>query len=121
MSGGHFDYKNTSLAYEIFGWDMSPTYGEDGFAQSKKAAQRNPLEDIELSELVWDVLCLIYSYDYYYSGDNCEETYRADVERFKKKWFGRTQKNRVKQAIDIELERVQKNMYQAFGLESAND
>ena len=54
MSGGHFEYLDSRLKEEIFGWTDKPT---------------NVLEDRELSELVWDVLDLIHEFDWYYSGD----------------------------------------------------
>ena len=59
MSGGRFDYLDLSLKNEIFGW-------------SEKCY--NVLEDVELSELVWDVLDLLHDYDWYISGDTEEDT-----------------------------------------------
>ena len=117
MSGGHWDYQNDTLSSEIFGWNMGVDYGEIGFSQSKKAAKINPLEDHEISEMLWDMLCILHSYDWYASGDTCEETYRADVERFKKKWLGKTTKARVQKVVDIELERAREEVYRTFGLE----
>lgn len=45
MSGGRFDYKDSSLKGEIYGWTDKPS---------------NVFEDREISELVWDVLDLIH-------------------------------------------------------------
>lgn len=117
MSGGRWDYMQIRLAEEIYGWDMNCHYGDDGFKQSKKAARKDPLEDAELSELVWDVFIVLHSYDWYASGDNCEETYRADVQRFKDKWMKKTQKERVKRQVDRELELARESLYKSLGIE----
>ena len=58
MSGGSFDYKDQELLGEIFG------YGE---------TWTNKFEDLEISELVWDVLNLIHEYDWYNAGDTGED------------------------------------------------
>ena len=62
MSGGYFDYRDSYLKNEIFGWcdDDNP---------------RNVFEDREISELVWDVLTLIHDFDWYKSDDTCKDTY----------------------------------------------
>ena len=116
MSGGHWNYKNDELAYEIFDWRLRPDYGEDGFSQSRLAATINPLEDAEMSEMLWDMLCVLHSYDWYACSDTCEETYREDVRRFKDKWLGKPTKARVQRIADQELERVKEVLYKAFGL-----
>ncbi len=91
MSGGKFDYKNDSLSNELFGWDVSTHYG---IGESKlytefvaQARRINPMRDRLLSELVYDVFCLLNSLDYWLSGDTSESQYRADVKQFKKKWL----------------------------------
>lgn len=86
MSGGRFNYVQRNLGYELFPW-LSVDYGDDGFSQAPTARKINPLGDRQLSELCWDLLCVIHSYDWYASGDTDEETYRADVKRFKAKWL----------------------------------
>ena len=72
MSGGRFDYKDSELKSEIYGWTDEP---------------ENVFEDMEISELVWDVLDLIHDFDWYASGDTCKETYLKAKAEFKKKWF----------------------------------
>jgi hypothetical protein len=95
MSGGAWGYQNSSLADELFGYRLDCTYGEKGREQSVIARKINPMDDREVSELVWDVLCLITSRDYFVSGDNCEETYMKDLQAFKDKWFKRTDDDKV--------------------------
>lgn len=119
MSGGHWGYKNDYIAHELFGWGFSPDYGDEGFAQSKDAARVNPLEDLELSEMLWDLLCVLHSYDWYASGDTCEETYRKDVKRFKTKWLGRTRDDRIKAACDRLLDAAKDELYRTFGVKDA--
>lgn len=95
MSGGRWDYRQERLADELYGYNISIDYGERGHRLSKIARRLNPLKDREISELVWDVLCLIESCDWMQSGDTCEETYNNDVKWFKNKWFKRTSKDVV--------------------------
>lgn len=121
MSGGHFNYINDSTCREIFGWNIDCDYGERGFSQSEAARRINPLEDLVMSELVFDVFCVLHSYDWYASSDTCEETYRADVQRFKDKWLKPMRGKRAKEIVDDELEEVRKKLYLAFGEEAPND
>lgn len=89
MSGGAYDYSQRRLGEYLFGYSISVDYGDEGFNESKKARKINPMEDRDVSELVWDVLCLIHSKDWYDSGDTGRKDYLDDVTRFKQKWFNR--------------------------------
>ena len=115
MSGGFWQYDNDTLARSIYSWDMLPDYGEDGFSQSTEAWERNPLEDKLMSELVWDVFCVLHSYDWYKSGDTGEDSYREDVERFKGKWLKGITEDRIKEMISRELETARAELEKAFG------
>lgn len=99
MSGGHFDYVDSRLKEEIFGWTDKPG---------------NVFEDREISELVWDVLNLIHEYDWYASGDNCKETYLKHKAAFKKKWFS-NRGVRVRQIVDGALTQCKNELYETFG------
>ncbi len=101
MSGGRFDYIDSRLKDEIFGWS-------DKF--------RNVFEDREISELVWDVLDLIHDYDWYASGDTCKETYLKAKAKFKKKWFS-NRGVRVRQIVDTALKEAKDELYETFSLE----
>ena len=103
MSGGRFDYVDGRLKDEIFGWTDEP---------------RNVFEDKEISELVWDVLDLIHDFDWYASGDICEETYRKDVNFFKKKWLKLSDEKRIRQYVDDELEFAREELIKALIVES---
>lgn len=98
MSGGHFDYVDSRLKDEIFGWTDKPT---------------NVFEDKEISELVWDVLNLIHDYDWYASGDTCEETWLKAKVKFKKKWFG-SRAIRVSRIIDQAIEECKAELCKTF-------
>lgn len=105
MSGGHFNYVDSHLKSEIFGWDNKPS---------------NVFEDVEISELVFDVLDLIHAFDWYKSGDTCRETYLKAKADFKKKWMG----NRgvwVRRIVDDALQRTKTELYETFGLEEVEE
>ena len=101
MSGGRFNYNDSRLKDEIFGWRDKPI---------------NVFEDMEISELVWDVLDLIHDYDWYASGDTCKETYLEAKSKFKKKWFS-NRGVRVRRIVDDAIEETRQELYETFGLE----
>ena len=101
MSGGHFEYLDSRLKEEIFGWTDKPG---------------NVFEDREISELVFDVLDLIHEFDWYYSGDKGKETYLEAKAKFKKKWLG-NKGIRIKRIIDKALDEVRAELYETYGIE----
>lgn len=101
MSGGRFEYMDSQLKSEIFGW-------------SEKFS--NVFEDREISELVWDVLDLIHDFDWYASGDTCKETYLKKKAAFKKKWFS-NRGVRVRQIVDNALQETKAELYETFGFD----
>ena len=100
MSGGYFDYRDSYLKNEIFGWSDEP---------------RNVFEDREISELVWDVLDLIHDYDWYKSGDTCKDTYLKNKAAFKKKWFS-NHGIRVRHTIDTAIQELRDELYETYNL-----
>lgn len=116
MSGGYFEYLDQKLAREMFGWNIDICYGEKGFSKVNKAGAINPLEDREISKLTWDLLCLIYSFDYYISGDTGEETYLEDLKYFKDKWLKPGRKETAKRLIDEECDELKKELYKELGI-----
>lgn len=121
MSGGHFNYSNDRLCSEIFDWGVSADYGEHGFKHSNVARRINPLKDRIISELVFDVFCLLHSFDWYESGDTCEETYREDVKRFKEKWLKPFSEDRAKEIIEDEISRLREDLYDTFNIGKGGD
>lgn len=110
MSGGSLNY----LSYHFDDlFNYTPHYGEEGHKLSQKARKFNPMEDKEVSELVWDVACLLHSLEWYQSSDISEEKYREDLQWFKNKWLGVTGNDvveRYKQDLKDSFERILKEM-----------
>lgn len=89
MSGGHWDYQNDSLADAIY-QHCYPDYdlaNERVKELSIIARKENPLGDKDLSMLLYDLLCVLHSCDWYRSGDTDKEQYKKDVQYFKEKWL----------------------------------
>jgi len=105
MSGGRFDYIDSRLKSEIFGWTDRPS---------------NVFEDREISELVWDVLDLIHDYDWYASGDTCKENYLKAKAKFKKKWMD-NRGVRVKRIVDEAIQQTKDELYETFALNGVTE
>lgn len=119
MSGGRFNYMDRTICTEIF--DEYADYDLEGLKDLKDARKRvrrkNVFEDVEISELIFDVFCLIHSYDWYASGDTGEDTYRKDVDYFKRKWFGKTAKQRAEKVTKDAIEEFTDDIRKIFGVE----
>ena len=74
--------------------------------------------DPEISALVYDVFCLLHSYDWAESGDTDMDAYQKNVEIFKSQWFKKARKDRIKEMIDISTEKLKEALYKAFGFET---
>ena len=121
MSGGCWNYMNDSAASEILGYHIYVGYGLDSVKHEKNYKQvirDNPLGDPEISALVYDVFCLLHSYDWAESGDTDMDAYQKDVEIFKSQWFKKARKDRIKEMIDISTEKLKEDLYKAFGFET---
>ena len=124
MSGGRWNYNQCNLGYDMFpGCDVCYGLGDDekskyrNYTESVKLARKlNPMEDRQLSELVFDVLCLIYSADWYKSGDTCEDIYREDVKFFKEKWL-KVNPDTVKDEICKSIQELKGELYVTFGIQ----
>lgn len=102
MSGGRFNYADLQLQSEVFGYTDKP---------------KNVFEDREISELVFDMLNLIHTFDLYESGDTGEENYLKDKSEFKKKWFGDNSK-RQKRIVDEAVNELKEELYKTFDLKN---
>lgn len=116
MSGGYLSGAHERLADELFGWDKMICYGDRGFQYSKWAGDKNPLKDREISEIAWDLLCVLYSFDYYQSGDNSEDQYKEDVQHFKNRWLKPGRKATAKRLIDEECQHLREELYKELGI-----
>ena len=102
MSGGRFNYMDSVLKDEIFGF-------------SDKATNR--FDDWEISKLVWDVLELLHDWDWFASGDTGEEYWLEAKTAFKTKWFKTPRRDRLKKIIDETAEEYKQAMYKMIGVE----
>lgn len=100
MSGGRFNYIDSQLKSEIFGWSDKP---------------RNVFEDKEISQLVWDVLDLIHEYDWYKSGDTCARDYLESKKKFKDKWL-KNDVERCKRIVDETIAECKEELYKTYGI-----
>ena len=124
MSGGFFEYKDSSLARDIFGWDIDFDYNladKDIEKNRAKVRKRNVFEDKEISEMIYDIFCIIHSYDWYTCGDTGPEDYRGDVKYFKDKWFGNTDSERIKLEIDKCTAEIRAELLNEFGLKEETE
>ena len=107
MSGGSHNYIYSSIALAL---DIpSGTYGigEGKYGNYEEdvrsAREANPMMDKDLSELMYDVSCLLHSLEWCVSGDIRDEQYMKDVATFKKKWFGRNGSEEQKEAYKKDI------------------
>lgn len=117
MSGGRWDYKNDYVCDEIFGWNCYPQYGignKEQVENAKLARKIDPLGDRLLSEMTYDLFCLLHSRDWLLSGDTGDDTYKADVEAFKKKWFKRGVSTLLKEEIDERVSTLHRELIEEF-------
>ena len=129
MSGGRWNYGQCNLGYDMFpGCDVCYGLGDDSknkyssyFTSVKLARKLNPLEDKQLSELAFDLLCLIYSADWYMSCDTGEEDYRADVEYFKKKWLKKDASVLAMEELNKILAEVKEEIISSLGIKEGED
>ena len=123
MSGGKFDYRNDMLCEDIFD-GLYPEYGigdESQVNNAKRARKVNPFEDSILSELVYDMFCLIHSLDWYHSGDISEITYRLDVREFKDKWLTMPSKKLAERTIKQEIADLEERLKRELSLDEHDD
>lgn len=107
MSGGAFNYTENTLAYELFGYNTSLDYNH--FDNTKPQKVKNAFYDIGVSRLVLDVFNLIYTLDYYESGDIGKEDYYNALNKFKEKWLSNTN-DTLMQIIDDEIELLRNDL-----------
>lgn len=101
MSGGSLNYLSDKIEDELFDCNVDVDYinicdDVDG----RKARKMNPMHDRELSELMFDVACLLHALEWYKDCDIGEKTYIDCVNKFKKKWMNRTKKDRLNSYLE---------------------
>lgn len=102
MSGGYFNYLDGRLKTEIFSYTDSP---------------HNAFEDLEISELTWDLLNLIHVYDLYVCGDTERDAYLKAKAAFKSKWLNSSEDARIRRIIDKALDELRQELYETYNVE----
>ena len=87
MSGGSLDYLAYKMNDELFRKCDVHYSNVSNPNETTYARSDDPFEDRDISELVFDVGCIIHALEWYKSGDICEETYREVLSKFKKSYF----------------------------------
>ena len=91
MSGGSHDYIAYRINSELFEDRIETHYTNVCDEKNARIARNlNPMHDRELSELMADVMCLLYGLEWFDSCDIGEETYKECVKKFKEKWMHRS-------------------------------
>lgn len=85
MSGGAFEYKDSSLMDELY---------PNSYNYKNSSDIENVFEDKEVSELMYDALSLIHDLDYYLSGDTSKDDYNKKLNFFKDKWMNNQNNNK---------------------------
>ncbi|MCQ2543605.1 MAG: hypothetical protein MJ126_05540 [Lachnospiraceae bacterium] len=87
MSGGSLDYLAFRMNDALFD-EANVHYSNVGNPKENMYARSdNPFEDKDISELIFDVACVIHALEWYKSGDISEETYREILAKFKKSYI----------------------------------
>lgn len=99
MSGGYWDYADSQLKDDIFGWN-----GE----------KKDPFEDKEISDLIRDVFSLMHDFDWYKSGDYSEDAYLEAKKAFKDKWLNISEEDRIQRTINEACTSLKKDLEKTF-------
>lgn len=115
MSGGSLGYVGDYIGNLVFDYHVNVHYKNiTEEAYCRLARNLNPMEDRDVSELLYDMACLLHSCEWYKSGDICEESYKKGLQKFKNKWFKRTSKDRLK-AYKDDLKAYYEELVAEFG------
>ena len=110
MSGGSHNYIAYTINGELFEDRIETHYTNVCDEKNARIARNlNPMHDRELSELIADVMCLLYGLEWFDSCDIGEETYKECANKSKAKWMHRTEKDRVNSYAD-DLKSYYKNL-----------
>lgn len=118
MSDGSHNYIADTINEALFEGRIWTRYANVCDAKNARIARNlNPIHDRELSELMADVICLLYGLERFDSCDIGEETYKERVKKFKAKWFTRIEKDRLNSYFE-DLESYYKEIVEELKEES---
>lgn len=64
------------------------------------------VEDKEIKDLLNDLSSLMHDLEWWQSGDYSSSDYYESLDEFKKKWFGGTRNERLKEYLNSELDEM---------------
>lgn len=115
MSGGRFDYINDTTCSDILG--VYPDYGFEGKEYEenvKHVRERNLMKNELLSEMCYDMFCLLHSYDWAASGDTGWEDYEKDKKFFMNKYFKKDYKELINEEFEKRLKTFEEDFRKDF-------
>lgn len=68
------------------------------------------IEDEEIKDLILDTAKLLHDIEWFKECVNCEDRAEEAIYKFRKKWFGTTRNERIKEYIETSLEAVKQDM-----------
>ena len=92
MSGGHFNWIQTNMEYELVGHMLDP----------------------ELDDLMKDVVELVNDLDLYLSDDTSEKDWEAAKEKFKRKWLRGNHEERLKKLVEEKINQLKDELIQTI-------
>ena len=86
---GTWSHLADDIAYELFGGSTYPSHSYLSTNMLSQIVDSDPMGDHEVSEMVFDVLCLLNAKDYHDAGDIGDSTYSNELSCFRAKWLDR--------------------------------
>lgn len=118
MSGCSFDFIystfSSALGIPAGNYDAIKTDMLENKAY-KEVSRINPMRDVELSMLMYDVSCLLQAAEWSASGDISCEKYKEIKALFKDKWFNKTDEQKSKECKELIEEYVRELKTDYFG------
>lgn len=115
MSRGCWDYIDERLCEDIFGYSSGYMNSPPIKPIPTKVREENRLGDAFLSEIAYDVFCMLYACDSYKCGDIGEDTYRKQLKVFKDKWVNHRNSKNINRVLSEYVERFKRDIYDYFG------
>lgn len=67
-------------------------------------------QDVEISELLYDLADLLHDEEWWQSADKSKDEYLQSLKAFKDKWFKSSREERLKQYIDRRIQEVKEEL-----------
>jgi hypothetical protein len=73
------------------------------------------MHDKELDDLMKDIAELAHDLEWFEDADYSYDIYKATVDKFKNKWFGKSRSERLKDYIDSSIDELKEELYNMIG------